>query len=116
MSPGITGTPARGLVWVRKVETAETLPGGVVILPQEVRDGLTSCQAEVVAVGAPVVCEDEDCERLHTPDPVVWKRQTHWPHVEPGQWVVVTHRALGETDQEGVYCCTQDDVLARLEL
>lgn len=115
MSPGITGTPARGLVWVRKVETAETLPGGLIVLPQEVRDGLTSCQAEVVAIGAPAVCEDEGCERHHVSR---WWRQYEWAtyHIHRltvGDWVVVTHRALSPTHQDNLYCCHHDDVLAR---
>ena len=106
-------TPARGKLFVRPVETPETLGGGKILLTEETRHGMTSGQFEVVSVGAPNVCEDEDCGRQH------FNRWAEgWHHVlgiQAGDWVLVRHRSLSETHQDKLYCCSQDDVLARLE-
>ena len=117
-------TPARGKLFVRHIETPETLPEGKVILPERVRELLTACQVEIVAVGAGAICKDGDCERPHN-------RVEYWDHTclpprrnggtayhlfgaELGDWAVIQRRSLTETHLEGVYCCQQDDVLARL--
>ena len=105
-------TPGRGLLTVRYVETPETLPHGRVILTLRAREELTAGQMEVVAIGAPSVCEDDECERPHTGDQQL---RTHPTTTKPRDWVLIQHRALSETDEEHLYCCAQDAVLAILE-
>jgi len=106
-------TPARGLVWLRPVETPETLGHGRIILTEKTREALTTHQMEVVSVGAPSICEEEDCERDHgfTEHP-----KNHICDFCAGQWVLVKHRGLSETHQEGLYCAHQDDILAVLQV
>lgn len=109
-------TPARGKLLVRPIETQETLPGGKILLTQTTRDGLTAQQAEVVAVGAGTVCEQENCERPHTTltqDAI--PKLVHERHIHSGQWVLLAPRCLVETDTPNLYVCAQDDVLAVLE-
>jgi len=106
-------TPARGLVLVRPVETPESLPGSRIVLTPQTRTEWTAGQMEVVAIGAPAYCKDAECERDHflyrdTGEP------THCPAYSVGDWVLVRHRALLETDQEGLFACHQDDLLAVL--
>lgn len=112
--------PARGKLYVRAVETGETLPGSRIILTQATRDKLTSCQVEVIAVGYPALCNDfPECERnhiaaFHAPVGKFPDEPHYHPHgVGVGDWVVVTHRSLSPTHQDNLYCCHQDDVLAR---
>lgn len=50
---------------MRPVQTEETLPGGVIVIPDEARAKFASHQVEVVAVGKPEICTDEDCGALH---------------------------------------------------
>ena len=78
---------------------------------------------EVVAVGASVRCEDADCERPHayeraTPLPGVdtWHLDgaLHCCGIQPHDWVLVAHRSLSETDEDGIFICAQDGVLAVL--
>ena len=101
-------TPARGVVFVRPVEVAESLPGGRVILPQSTRETLTAAQVEVVAVGPPAHCMNEDCERIHTPE------HGHRADVAAGDWVILQHRARVDLDGD-MWCCTQDDILTVLD-
>ena len=91
--------PNRGFVLVAPVETTETLGGGKIVLPQSVREGMSSYQCEVLAIGAPEICEDKKCERPH------WDTYSHTPlglphsHSIPpeltvGAWVLVKPRCF----------------------
>lgn len=60
--------PSRGLLLVKPIESAERLPGSLILLTADTRERMTAHQAEVVAVGAFAACEDEDCEREHAAD------------------------------------------------
>ena len=103
---------------LRPVETPETLPGGKVVLTETTREALTTHQMEVVSVGKYPLCDDTDCERTH-----YWsftgeggrKERQHVVDIEAGQWVLVRHRSLTETHEDGLFACHQDDVLAILE-
>lgn len=121
--------PARGKLLVRPVETPESLPSGKIVLTAATRKDLTAQQAEVVAVGAPPICDHPpktpedvwDCERpkeahgLEFPDyAVTW--WTHPTSAIPGDWVLLAPRCLVETDEPNLYVCSQDDVLAVLEV
>ena len=107
-------TPARGLVTVRPVQTPETLPAGRIVLTETTREALTAGQMEVIDIGAPRLCEDEDCERPHA-HPPIGVPHTHYVGIADGDWVLIRHRALLPTHQAGLYCCAQDDVLAVLQ-
>jgi hypothetical protein len=97
---------------LRKLETPETLPGGRILLPEGVRDDLTSCQMEVVAVGDDAVCDNEDCEREHY---ARWDdRRYHVcdARVRAGAWVLLEPRRLADAGEDGLYLCNHDDVIA----
>ena len=108
--------PARGLLLVKRVETDETRPGGRIVLPASARERLTSAQCEVVAVGKPTACDDEDCPRLHQ-----WDEETqgmiHACRVAVGDWRVVQPRAFVATPdpEANERLVKQDNVLAILQ-
>src|ERR1041385_3799902 len=105
--------PARGRCLVRKVETQETIPGGRILLPESVREGMTGQQVEVVAVGLEPICDDHDCERLHVGCPNgCFDGRRHPCQVASGAWAIVAPRSLVEADEDGLYVIAQDDVLA----
>ena len=101
-------TPARGKLFVRPVNTPETLSHGRIILTPATRNTLVSGQFEVVSLGEPTKCDDPDCERHH------WAKH-HIHGLTRGDWVLVRHRSLTETHEDNLYCCSQDDVLAVLQ-
>ena len=116
-------TPARGIVLVRPIETPERIAHSRIILTDKTREVLTTHQMEVVSVGEPVICADEECERPHLPSIVVEHRhgkrhrlRVHSAKIHPGDWVLVKHRCLSETHQEGLYCAHQDDIIAVLQV
>lgn len=91
--------PARGLVIVEAVETEETMPGGLIVLPEASRERMAMGQMIVTAIGEPELCPDiEACHRshetLHTRTPN--DKHTHQtdPRISQGAWVLVKHRAL----------------------
>jgi hypothetical protein len=109
-------TPARGLVWVRRVETPETTPHGHIVLTPDTRDALTVGQMEVVAIGAPAYCVDPDCERCNRLTGIALYPEAfmHPTSAQVGDWVLVKHRSLTATHEDGLYCCQQDELLAIL--
>jgi len=113
--------PARGIVVLKPIETPETIGQGKIILTPATREAMTTHQLEVVSVGYPAQCQEfPDCERphvanLHAPIGKFPKEPHFHPHgLKAGDWVLVRHRSLLETHQEGLYCTHQDDVLAIL--
>ena len=101
-------TPARGTVLVRKIETEDTYRGGKILLPETARENLTANQVEIVAVGFPATCEDEDCERPHDANrghPVL-------PGYRLPQWAILAPRSLVATHEDGLFIAAQDAVLA----
>lgn len=111
-------TPARGKLFVRPVETPESLPGGKILLTESTRKDLTAQQAAVVALGDFPYCDDLECEREHwskEPQPGVYHGR-HFFHAKVGSWVLLAPRCLVETDEPNLYVCSQDDVLAVLQV
>lgn len=110
--------PARGKLFVEPIDTAETLPGGKILLTDRTRTELTASQMEVVSVGAPANCVDPDCERCNRLLGMVMYPEAfmHPMDTKPGDWVLLAPRSLTETDIDGIYCCAQDAVLAILEV
>lgn len=113
--------PARGRLLVRPVETAESLPGGRIVLAADTRERLTQNQVEVVAVGEFALCDAE-----HSPN---WARRAvrkctrphltlnglrmHAHGVRAGDWVLVRPRSTiaGPTPERADWFVHQDDVL-----
>lgn len=109
--------PARGLLLVRPVETDDVQRG--IILLSDTRERMTQAQCEVVAVGAPTVCEDEECAREHAliEHPLGFPTDRIHPCViTSGAWLLVRPRAFiaGPEPERSEWFVHQDDVLAIL--
>lgn len=110
------------MVLVKRIETAETVSGGKILLIEKTREDMTSHQMEVLAVGYPAHCltfPDCECPHLAALSAPVGAFPEE-PHFHPcdakvGDWVLVAHRSLSETDTDGVFLCSQDAVLAILQ-
>lgn len=111
--------PARGLLRVKPIETAETLPGGRITLIAETRERMTAWQCECIAVGLPSECDpkrsraERKCERQHT---VLDGRRVHPCSVDVGAWLLVRPRSYiaGPEPERAEWFVHQDDVLAIL--
>ena len=104
--------PARGLLQVRPLRTEEHFPGSAIVLLESTRERLTAQQAEVIAVGADEVCDDDDCVRQH------WltgtgMTQLHVCELEAGDWILVEPRVEFELD-DGSRLVRQAHVVARI--
>ena len=117
--------PARGNLLVREVETSETLPGGRIVLPEQVREHFSAMQYEVVGVGDAEVCKEwEDCDRRHavisgfmlTPAETAQLARYHIldEQVLEGAWVLTKPRVAIDTGMDGLYIIRQDDVVGVL--
>lgn len=110
---------ARGRVLVRPVATAETLPGGRIIIPQASREKLAAHQMIVVDVGRNEACDDDDCERPHysMPGMTGMEREPQFhprlKGLELGAWVYIRPRSLVDVchETEKLYVIRQADVL-----
>ena len=100
--------PAPGRVLLRPIETESSI--GRIQLLDRTRENWTPNQYEVVAVGALVVCDDDECSRPHEPAGV------HPNDIEADDWVLVRHRSVVPTDDDNLFIAWQDDILAILSL
>lgn len=101
--------PARGLCLLRPVQTQETMGGGKIVLLENTREKMTFLQAEVVSVGEPALCEDDDCERDHGTGPT----KLHPCSLQPNDWVLVEPRQYVElTDRE--WLAPQEAIIAKI--
>lgn len=110
--------PARGAVYVTPIQTAEIQRG--VILLEDTRERVAANQMQVVAVGGPEICEDEDeCSRpFHTwyeGNPVCHPRDHR---LVKDAWVLIRPRSLVPVGQDGakLYSVRQSDVIAVIEV
>ena len=104
--------PARGLVYVRPIRTAEQLGSGRIALLDGTRAAWTHQQAEVVSVGRPDLCVDVDCARPHRTEADRW----NWVHpcrIATGDWVILEPRSQVDVE-DGLWAIRQDQVLARI--
>ena len=102
--------PARGRVFLRRVETEDTYRGGRIIVPDQARDKVARQQFIVVKVGNYERCEDPDeCSRRHT------KYLEHPHRLQINDWVLVRNRAWVASPDPNLYICRQDDVLGVFE-
>lgn len=106
--------PTRGLLLVRPVDTDDVQRG--IILLSDTRERMTQAQCEVIAVGEPAVCEDEECERPHANYTVDAKYFVHPCAVRVGAWLLVRPRSFiaGPEPERKEWFVHQDDVLAIL--
>lgn len=93
-------TPAPGISRLRRIATQEMI--GSIIAPEQARDRLTCQQFEVVAMGAPEVCEDlDECNRIHG------EGDTHLqPELPTGTWVLVSSRSWVDAPDGTVFVRT----------
>ena len=91
--------PASGRVLLKPVETAESVPGGRIILVQQARDEFAKWQYEVVAVGREERCDDEDCDRHHGVFPNGYHPVDH--RLVPGAWCIIEPRSLMDACVDG---------------
>jgi co-chaperonin GroES (HSP10) len=101
VNPLLGFKPARGLAWLRKVETEETYRGGRLIIPDQARDKVAKQQFIVVALGDYEFCGAdswEDCPLAHHT-----KRGEHRHRLQVGDWVVARNRSWGDTLDPNVY-------------
>lgn len=124
-------TPAPGLAFVRKIQTAETYGGSAIIVPEQARDKVSAEQWEIVSVGAPEPCDDEDCARKHlyimsngswiyiAPMSNVRfetekePEKRHPCDLVPGEWVLVRKRAPVPSPEPDLWIIRQDDCIGR---
>lgn len=98
--------PARGLAFIRHIETAETYAGSSIIIPVQTRDNVAKQQFIVVSVGNYERCEDiEECNRPHT------KAGEHKHRLEVGDWVVCRNRSWIASPDPDVYIIRVNDIL-----
>lgn len=100
--------PAPGRVLLRPIETEESI--GRIALLDSTREKMTPNQYEVVSVGWPNTCEDEECDRPHILD------RLHRNPCHVNDWVLVRHRCVVPTENPNLFIAWQDDILAILSL
>lgn len=111
--------PMPGLCFVRKISTVEQYPGSQIIVPEQARDKIVEAQWEIVSVGAPEPCDDEDCERWHhhVAGPGGMVNEDHWMEhpcdLAPGDWVLTRKRSVVPSPQPELYIVRQDDCIGR---
>ena len=103
--------PAPGRVLLRPIETESSI--GRIQLLDRTRENWTPNQYEVVCVGEPLACDDEDCDRdhLHT-----YLGKYHFLSCAKDDWILVRHRSVASTDDDNLFIAWQDDILAILSL
>ena len=98
--------PARGLVFIRKIETEETYAGSPIVIPDPARDKVAQCQFLVVSVGDYEWCDDpEDCPRIHH------RGVMHKHRLCVGDWVLLRKRSWMASPDPDLYIARQVDVL-----
>lgn len=112
--------PAPGWCLVKPVVAEERFAGARIIVPAMALDNLTRWQAEVVTVGEPGTCIDEDCGRPHHVEavgPFGWRGSHCLPlALRRGAWVVLEPRGrVSVPGEREAYLVAQDAIWAVLE-
>jgi co-chaperonin GroES (HSP10) len=102
--------PRAGKLLVKRVETNDSAPGSTIVLLEDTRNKMTSGQFEIVAIGEPANCNNEDCERWHAKGSL----RRHRVDVQVGAWVLMSPRSGVATDDSSLLLASFDDVLAVL--
>jgi hypothetical protein len=100
--------PARGLCYIKHIQTAETYANSPIIITDKSRDAISKQQFEIVALGKYEICEDvEECVRHHNK----WNQHVH--RLMCGDWVLVKNRAWLATPDPDVFVVRQDAILGK---
>jgi hypothetical protein len=106
------GNPARGLAFIRHIETVETYGNSPIVITPKTRDKIAAQQFTVVAAGDFEYCEDrEDCERCSCRWNIYQHEYLHEHEVREGDWVLVRNRAWQSTPDPSVFVIKVDDIL-----
>ena len=100
--------PARGLCYIKRIETAETYANSPIIITDKTRDQISKQQFGVVALGKYEICEEpEECPRHHNK----WNQHVH--RLMCGDWVLVRANSWMATPDQDVLVCRQDAILGK---
>ena len=102
--------PRPGLALVRPVVTQDTLPGGRIILTENVRKYTAMAQAELLDIGTPADAEDYQWQDLEEGESA-WEELSG---LQPGAWLLVRNRVWVEADVPDVFLLRHEDILAVL--
>jgi hypothetical protein len=101
--------PARGLCYIKHIQTAETYANSPIYITDKSRDAIAKQQFEIVALGKYEICEEpEECKRHHNK----WNQHVH--RLMCGDWVLVKNRAWLATPDPDVFVVRQDAILGKL--
>ena len=107
------GHPARGLAFIKHIDTEERYRGGQIIIPDPVRDKVAKQQFNVIAVGAWEVCDDpEECRRPHSFH-LGTDSYCHHCEVRMGDWVLCRNRSWSATPDPDIFVVKQSDILGK---
>ncbi len=106
------GRPARGLAFIKHVETEECYRGGNILIPEQARDKIAKMQFIVVARGEDERCEDEDCDRPHLHS-IPQGELYHPGWAEVGDWVLCRNRSWALTPDPNIFVVRQSDILGK---
>ena len=102
------GHPARGLAYIRHVETEERYGNSPIVILPTTRDKIAKQQFIVVGLGKYEICEDVDeCKRVHNK----WGQHVH--RLMCGDWVLVKNRSWMQTPDPSVFVVRQDAILGK---
>jgi hypothetical protein len=102
------GIPARGLAFIRHIETEESYRGGAIVVPVQSRDKLSRQQFVIEAVGDYEFCDDDECERPHTDS-------MHAHDLREGDWILARSRSWMLTPDPHIFVVRVEDVLGKFE-
>ena len=100
--------PRPGLALVRPVQTAESLPGGKIILTENVRRYTAMAQVELVAIGSEA--EADDYQWGEDED----SRWDELQRLQPGAWLLLGSRSQIETTDPDLFLIRHEDIVAVL--
>jgi hypothetical protein len=102
--------PARGLAFIRHIQTAETYAGSPIVIPEQARDRVAKQQFVVTSVGDYERCDDPDeCNRPHH------RGLFHKHRLMVGDWVLARNRSWMLTPDPDVYVIRQADILGTFQ-
>ena len=104
--------PPRGLLLVRPIETEDSFSGGCIVIPETSKARLTAQQVEIVKVGQPEICEEDDCDHAH--HTTSGGTRFHNFPAKRGMWLLIRPRTLMDTatPERKLWLLRQADVLA----
>ena len=96
----MTWRPLTGWLLVKPIETEEKFPGGLIVIPEAVRDRTAAWQYEVVSQGP--LLEPEEDEEPFTPS-----------QFQVGDWILSRSRSAFLVEEEGIILLAESDCWGR---